>query len=67
MQHRERAKWILEQVGRVNPYRRQQENRKSEFYIYQGGFLAGFLASLMESEPEVAHSFRRHIASQYRR
>ena len=66
MQHRERAQWILEQVGRVNPYRRQQENRKSEFYIYQGGFLAGFLASLMESEPGILHDFRRHIEGQKR-
>ena len=61
-EQRDLANWILEQVGTANPYRRSRENRKSEFYIYQGGYLAGYLASLMLEDPFIAHRFKRHVA-----
>ena len=56
--------WILEQVGTVNPYNRQGSNLKSEFYIYNMGFLASYLASLMEEDPWMAKRFEKHIKSQ---
>ena len=55
------AEWILEQIALINPYNRQGENRKSEFYIYQAGFLAGYLASLAEEDPWHFRRFERHI------
>ena len=60
-QQQDLAKWILQEVGTVNPYNRTGENSKSEFYIYQGGFLAGYLASLMLEDPWVLKRFQKHL------
>ena len=60
-QQRDLANWVLQQVGTVNPYNRQGENLKSEFYLYQGGFLAAYLASLMREDPFILRRFERHI------
>jgi hypothetical protein len=57
------AYWILDQVGTVNPYNRQGENSKSEYYIYEQGFLAAYLASLMLEDPWHVKRFERHIKS----
>ena len=63
-QQQDHAQWILEQVGSVNPYGKGLENKKSEYYIYQGGFLAAYMASLMLEDPFIAKRFERHIAHQ---
>ena len=55
------AQWVLDQIARQNPYNRQQSNRLSEFYIYQSGFLAAYLASLMAEDPYIRKRFSRHI------
>ena len=55
------AKWILEQVGTTNPYGRDHANKKSEYYIYQSGFLASYLAALMREDPFIARRFKDHI------
>jgi hypothetical protein len=55
--------WILEQIGTVNPYNRQGANAKGEYYIYEGGFLAAYLASLMEEDPWIRRRFEQHIKS----
>ena len=62
-QQRDLAEWILGEVGTVNPYNRSQSNLRSEYYIYQGGFLAGFLASLMQEDPNLIREFKQHIKS----
>ena len=58
------AEWILEQVGTVNPYNRQGSNMKSEYYIYEGGYLAAYLGSLMLEDPYIRKRFGAHIRSQ---
>ncbi len=60
-QQKDLALWILEQIGTVNPYNRLGENLKSEYYIYEGGFLAAYLASLMEEDPWIRKRFEQHI------
>lgn len=58
------AKWILEQVGSMNPYGKGFANKKSEYYIYQSGFLAAYIASLIREDPFIARRFKNHIANQ---
>jgi hypothetical protein len=55
------AQWVLDQVAQINPYNRQQTNRKDEFYIYQAGFLASYLCSLMREDPYIQKRFSRHL------
>jgi hypothetical protein len=62
--HRETADWIIDMIGQTNPYRRNQANLKSEYYIYQMGFLASYMASLIEEDPFIARRFARHIKEQ---
>ena len=62
-QQSDMANWILDQIGTVNPYNRQGENRKSEYYIYEGGFVAAYLASLMINDPWERKRFEQHIKS----
>ena len=62
-QQEQMADWVLDQVGSVNPYNRQGENAKSEYQIYQGGFVAAYLASLMMEDPWVRKRFEQHIKS----
>lgn len=61
------AEWILEQVGTGNPYGRAFANKKSEYYIYQSGFLAAYLASLMTEDPYVYRRFQKHVESKRKR
>ena len=60
-QQRDLANWILEQVGSVSPYNRQGENNKDQYNIYQSGFLAAYLASLMLNDPWEMKRFEQHI------
>ncbi len=60
-QQKDLALWVLEQIGTVNPYNRQGANAKSEYYIYEGGFLAAYLASLMLNDPWERKRFEQHI------
>ena len=63
-QQEQMADWVLDQVSSVNPYNRQGANAKSEYQIYQGGFVAAYLASLMMEDPWVRKRFEQHIKSQ---
>jgi hypothetical protein len=58
---RRRTDEILDLVGTVNPYNRQGTNLKSEFYIYNMGFLASYLSSLMEEDPFILRRFKEHV------
>ena len=60
-QQEQMANWVLDQVGSVNPYSRQGTNSKSEYYIYESGFVAAYLASLMIDDPWELKRFERHI------
>ena len=60
-QQKDMALWILDQIGSVNPYNRQGDNLKSEYYIYESGFVAAYLASLMIDDPWEFKRFERHI------
>jgi hypothetical protein len=55
------AYWILEQVGSVNPYNKQAANSKDQYNIYQGGFVAAYLASLMVEDPWMRKRFEQHV------
>jgi hypothetical protein len=52
------TKWIIEQIRTVNPYN-LNDDRKG--YVYASGFLASYLASLMQEDPWLARKFRKHI------
>ena len=60
-QQKDMALWILDQIGSVNPYNWQGEIRKSEYYIYESGFVAAYLASLMIDDPWERKRFEQHI------
>lgn len=59
--HHEHAKWVIEQVSSVNPHRRQEQNNANEFSVYNTGFLAGYLASLMREDPYIERRFLKHV------
>ena len=61
MTAKQRADWILESVSHINPYRRQALNQKSEYYLWQLGWLAGHLASILEDDPIRAREFKQHV------
>lgn len=58
---RDRAHAILDTIGVVNPYNRHAANQIKEYWIYQAGFSAAFLASLMEEDPWIARRFKAHV------
>ncbi len=58
---RERATAILDTIAVVNPYNRHAANQINEYWIFQAGFSAAFLASLMEEDPFIARRFRQHV------
>jgi hypothetical protein len=60
-QQKDMAHWVLDQVGQVNPYNRQGENSKNHYHIYDSGFLAAYLASLMQNDPWERKRFEQHI------
>ena len=62
-QQTDMANWVLEQVGSVNPYNRQAANSKDQYNIYQGGFVAAYLASLMLEDPWMRKRFEQHVKS----
>jgi hypothetical protein len=62
-QQQDMANWVLDQVGSVNPYNRQSANNKDQYNLYQGGFVAAYLASLMMEDPWVRKRFEQHIKS----
>jgi hypothetical protein len=55
------AQWVLDQVASVNPYNRQQANSREQFEIYQSGYLAAYLSSLMREDPFIQRRFSNHI------
>ncbi len=60
-QQKDMANWVLEQVGSVNPYNRQGVNAKDQYNIYQSGFVAAYLASLMLEDPWMRKRFEQHV------
>jgi hypothetical protein len=62
-QRQREAQWVLDQIASVNPYNRQQANSKEEFYIYQAGFLASYLNSLMREDLFIQKRFLKHLDS----
>lgn len=64
MTNQQMAYWIVEEVGRVNPYNRSGTNLKTEFYIYNMGFLASYLAHILREDPQQLRIFRKHLAQQ---
>ena len=60
-EHRDLSEWILQQVGSENPYNRLNENKKNEYYLYQQGYLASYLASLMREDPFIYKRFKQHV------
>jgi hypothetical protein len=60
-QQQQLAEHVLNCVGSVNPYNRQGENSTQEYNIYQSGFLAAYLASLMLEDPWILKRFEQHI------
>ncbi len=58
---------ILSLAGMTNPYNRSGANSKSEYYIYQMGYLASYLASLCEEDPFVYRKFKTHCEEQLER
>lgn len=64
-EHRKRADYIIDLTGLVNPYNRQGSNSKSEFYIYNMGFLASYLASLAEEDPFILRRYKKHVEELY--
>ena len=65
-QQQQLAEHVLDCVGSVNPYNRQGENSTQEYNIYQAGFLAAYLASLMIEDPWVLKRFEQHINNRKR-
>lgn len=57
----ERTEWILQSVGLRNPYNRSLQNQKNLYYLYQAGYLASFLSSLMERDTGVVELFRGQL------
>jgi hypothetical protein len=55
------AQYLLDQIAATNPYRKQSQNKPQEFQIYQAGFLAAYLASLMQEDPWILKRFEQHI------
>ncbi len=62
-QQQREAEWLLDQIARVNPYNRQAANSLEQYYIYQSGFLAAYLSSLMREDPFIRKRFSKHIAA----
>ncbi len=65
--NRQRAYAILQAVGSVNPYNRQLDNKINEYWVYQSGFTASFLAGLMAEDPSIRRRFDRHIEEERHR
>ena len=60
-QQQDMANWVLDQVGSVNPYNKQGENAKSQYHIYNMGWLASYLASMMIEDPWEMKRFEQRI------
>ncbi len=65
-QHQRNLNSIEQAVSLCNPYRRDQLNRRSQFYIYNAAFLASYLASLAEEDPYILKRFIRHCEERNR-
>ncbi len=64
LKQREYAEWILQEVGKVNPYNRFGENLPREYYLYSAGYLAAYLGSLLAEDLVLRRQFERHIQQQ---
>lgn len=64
-QQQQLSQWILDQVATVNPYNRLGQNIKSEYQLYQSGYLAAYLASLMREDPWIQKRFAAHVRQQH--
>lgn len=60
-QQQQMAQWVLDQVGSVNPYNKQSLNSPLQYQIYNSGYLAAYLSSLMREDPYIQRRFSDHI------
>jgi hypothetical protein len=58
--HQQNLDQIQQSINSTNPYRRDQQNRRLEFYLYNQAFLASYLASLSQEDPWILKRFIRH-------
>jgi hypothetical protein len=58
----EYAQWIMQEIGQINPYNRQNQNMPKEYYIYTAGYLAAYLGSLLAEDVAMRRQFERHVA-----
>ena len=56
------AQALLRSVGEINPYNSRGTNQKTEYYMYNSGFLAGYLAGVLLEDPIRFHEFKRLLA-----
>ena len=56
--HQEYCDWIIQSLRAVNPHTSEQGRIG---YVYASGFLAAYLASLMQEDPYIYKRFRKHI------
>ncbi len=64
LKQREYAQWILQEVGRVNPYNRQAQNLPVEYHLYNSGYLAAYLGSLLSEDIILRRQFEQHVQRQ---
>lgn len=53
--HDDYTNWVLAQVRNINPY-----TNKEQGHIYAYGFLASYLATVLEQDPLAFKQFKRH-------
>ncbi len=63
LKQKEYAEWILNEVGKVNPYNRQGQNMPKEYYLYTAGWLAAYLGSYLSEDVIMRKQFEQHIHS----
>ena len=63
IKHRQYTDYIIDSVRSVNPYK-SSEGRIG--YVYASGFLASYLANILEEDPIMFREFKKHIEKQRR-
>ena len=56
--HKDYVDYIIRSIQTINPH---SSNEGRIGYVYAAGFLASYLASLLEEDPIAFHQFKRHI------
>jgi hypothetical protein len=61
--HKDYTDYIIRSIQSINPHN-DSEGRTG--YVYAAGFLASYLASLIEEDPAAFNQFKRHIEQRKR-